>query len=841
MNCIFKRWLASLLATVMILQPLGVYAQEIIEEEQIESDAVVHNSDIVEQVGFERDVDGYEEQYVSDFEYRSMEDYHVDVSTSDILNKINNLPYTCTVKSFDGTTFTANLTAKSSSGATNSVVAFPGGAPSQCMAYANELYYYLFGTLFSISYSSTGRTSTGKTNIYNSSTTLVGNLQRSSYSSTESYTSAVAGLLKQAVAGDVIAATNGSTFHFMVVMYTEDTNNDGLPDRVHTAEGNYDGNDHIAINYTRNLSYFTSTKGTAISLYRNTGVTVNKDPDGVIDVIEGGDGTVHVKGWVYDPDTLNQSVKIHVYVGGKASPDVECHVFTANQSREDVQAAYKLPMDKYGFNETFAVDPTGDQEVYVYAINTEEGNNPCLGHKVVNIRENVNVDPEGVVDVIEGGYGTVRVKGWAYDPNTPNQSIKIHVYVGGKASPSVECHTITANLSREDVQAAYKLPMDKYGFNSTFTVSPRGNQEIYVYAINTQTGNNPCIGKKTVNIQNVDISATATSVASATATAKANATATSAAATATNVAQATSTGYAEPTSAVTPGATMKPSATATATSAEEPRVEETQKLLSRQTVNISRLFSDIYGTIKYQSNNKKVISVKKNGDVKAKKAGNAIVTAYRKTEYGKYVPVGTVYFVVEEPKLIKMQYTTDTASYDANTYLSGTKEQPTVWKSTNTSVATVDANGTVTILKKGSTTIFAYFGDGTARAKAKLTVKKGFMTTSGSTPTPTPKVEDYKFPMNNNWDETLMEYTHNAIADHYQKLINPDGRYVVFDFDDVQTNDSFKTVLRFQSNQPTTSANVYVMEVIVDKTTGKVTDEFDTDVWYLDVSELNRK
>ena len=74
---------------------------------------------------------------------------------------------------------------------------------------------------------------------------------------------------------------------------------------------------------------------------------------------------------------------------------------------------------------------------------------------------------------------TIHVRGWAIDDDTPNQSVDIHVYVGGSASPSVHCYPIKADKYRSDGGIGW------HGFDETITVAPTGTQPVYVYAIDT--------------------------------------------------------------------------------------------------------------------------------------------------------------------------------------------------------------------------------------------------------------------------------------------------------------------------------------------------------------------
>ena len=115
-------------------------------------------------------------------------------------------------------------------------------------------------------------------------------------------------------------------------------------------------------------------------------------------------------------------------------------------------------------------------------------------------------DPIGSVDEISSENGVLLVSGWVYDPDSPNAPVSIHVYVGGKAgsgangyAKDINGNTIKANLYRSD--------LDRYwGFEARIAVSERRSQNIYVYAINNEGGNNPEIGLTTGVSRTVNIS-----------------------------------------------------------------------------------------------------------------------------------------------------------------------------------------------------------------------------------------------------------------------------------------------------------------------------------------------
>ena len=117
---------------------------------------------------------------------------------------------------------------------------------------------------------------------------------------------------------------------------------------------------------------------------------------------------------------------------------------------------------------------------------------PFLGFVLIKGSTPQQSAPKGCLDSVNGGTGEISVSGWAFDPDVPNESISVHVYIGGPAgSNNVECVPVTANQKRDDVNAAYGIS-GNHGFSATIPTSKTGNQSIHIYAINNNSGaNNP--------------------------------------------------------------------------------------------------------------------------------------------------------------------------------------------------------------------------------------------------------------------------------------------------------------------------------------------------------------
>lgn len=113
----------------------------------------------------------------------------------------------------------------------------------------------------------------------------------------------------------------------------------------------------------------------------------------------------------------------------------------------------------------------------------------------------VSNNPQGVLDGVSGGEGTVSISGWAFDRDNLNATLEIHVYIGGRSGDSnAEGHGgIIANAGMGDVNAVYGCG-DYHGFSATITTNKRGSQSVYVYALNVGSGENVQIGEGMVNI-----------------------------------------------------------------------------------------------------------------------------------------------------------------------------------------------------------------------------------------------------------------------------------------------------------------------------------------------------
>lgn len=217
------------------------------------------------------------------------------------------------------------------------------------------------------------------------------------------------------------------------------------------------------------------------------GAPVNKAPIGRVDAVTSAtaSGTIRVQGWALDPDTT-ASINVHVYLDGKVLKSAR-----ADGSRPDVDRAYSLGA-AHGFDTSFTAT-AGKHTVCIYAIDPVQGPHPSIGCSTVEVVGNQT--PKGAFDSVTSSGGSLRVRGWALDPDT-TASINVHVYVDGKVVRSA-----IASSPRVDVGRIYGLG-DAHGFDVTVPAS-NGPHSVCVYAINATPGTNPRLGCKDVTVVNL--------------------------------------------------------------------------------------------------------------------------------------------------------------------------------------------------------------------------------------------------------------------------------------------------------------------------------------------------
>ena len=133
--------------------------------------------------------------------------------------------------------------------------------------------------------------------------------------------------------------------------------------------------------------------------------------------------------------------------------------------------------------------------MYVYFYNIGSGENTLIGTPTV---QGKNHSPLGHIDGIESTYEGVKISGWAFDIDIPNDPIEVHIYVGGAADSgqAKNVFKLTADGSRADVPKKYLGVGENHGFEGLLDITE--TETLYVYLYNVGLGENILIGTPTV-------------------------------------------------------------------------------------------------------------------------------------------------------------------------------------------------------------------------------------------------------------------------------------------------------------------------------------------------------
>ena len=130
--------------------------------------------------------------------------------------------------------------------------------------------------------------------------------------------------------------------------------------------------------------------------------------------------------------------------------------------------------------------------------------------------------------------------------------------------------------------------------------------------------------------------------------------------------------------------------------------------------------------VRWSSSNKAVAGVGSNGKVSAYAPGTATITCTTRNGGFKATCKVTVVIPVTGVTLNKTTYEMSkgkTVTLKATVKPSEATNKKVTWKSSKTSVATVDSSGKVTAVGKGTATITVTTKDGSFKAVCKITVK----------------------------------------------------------------------------------------------------------------------
>ena len=147
-----------------------------------------------------------------------------------------------------------------------------------------------------------------------------------------------------------------------------------------------------------------------------------------------------------------------------------------------------------GHNESYGGVTINIDNNYVDAATVGEGAVPVPGDE----------DPIGELDLTSAPEpGILRVKGWAFDPNSPTSTSAIRVVVGGKlGAPGAEEYELgtIANIARRAVGVDHPEAGPNHGFDTRVPIAASGSQSVCVYALDYDPGEDTLLGCNATNI-----------------------------------------------------------------------------------------------------------------------------------------------------------------------------------------------------------------------------------------------------------------------------------------------------------------------------------------------------
>lgn len=192
---------------------------------------------------------------------------------------------------------------------------------------------------------------------------------------------------------------------------------------------------------------------------------------------------IRLTGWAIDRDTASPIlITAAVANGNRVSA-------AANTHRPDVGAAYPAAGATHGFDVAIAAPP-GRHTACVGVHNVGNGADVMLGCRTITVP---SIDPFGSVDAFDITPTSVRVAGWAVDPDAGGP---IDVMVTSKVDGTIDDPQVAAAPAahaRPDVAAATRGPINS-GYDLTMSFAEPGTHTTCVVAINRALGANRELG-----------------------------------------------------------------------------------------------------------------------------------------------------------------------------------------------------------------------------------------------------------------------------------------------------------------------------------------------------------
>jgi hypothetical protein len=209
-------------------------------------------------------------------------------------------------------------------------------------------------------------------------------------------------------------------------------------------------------------------------------MTLDYGPFGAFESLRAGAGSISVRGWAVDSDTVSAPVTMTITV------DATPHVVIADDPRPDIANVRKGAGPNHGFAAAYKV-AQGKHTVCVTGKNIGFGTDNTIACKTITLNES----PVGAIDVIARAKDKVHVQGWAFDPDAPTQSLTVTLTVDHAAQ------SVVAKVARSDVAATHPAAGKFHGFDLSLPLA-EGSHTICISARNVSFGSNLALGCRAV-------------------------------------------------------------------------------------------------------------------------------------------------------------------------------------------------------------------------------------------------------------------------------------------------------------------------------------------------------
>lgn len=220
----------------------------------------------------------------------------------------------------------------------------------------------------------------------------------------------------------------------------------------------------------------------------NVAVNPGSPPTGSLESATATGNEVLLTGWAYDRDEPGTPVRLVIYQDDKALT-----VTSTTLSRPDVNRAFGLT-GTHGYRVRLATS-SGWHNYKVYALNLGRGSGaPLIG--VHNVLVNPAGAATGQLDSASVSGGSVRLTGWAADPQRPDAELQVVLLQDSHA-----VYWFDTGLLRPDVNAAHGL-RGRHGFEITL----RASDGVHTYTahaiadVEQGVADSPLLGSRTVAV-----------------------------------------------------------------------------------------------------------------------------------------------------------------------------------------------------------------------------------------------------------------------------------------------------------------------------------------------------